>query len=71
MHLSDILLFIPNKLIRIYTDYKDTQKWREFYAKLDRNAEGRFDMKQHRKDVYNQQKKIHKKNVDLKGDRKT
>jgi hypothetical protein len=34
-----------------WNEYKENQKWKAFYARLDRNKEGRFTKNQYMKDI--------------------
>jgi len=47
-----------------WADYKAEQKRRELYARLDRNAEGKFNMKEHRKQIDAAKKKRMKDRAD-------
>jgi hypothetical protein len=57
-------------LLSLWNQYLENKKWRAFYAKLDRNAEGRFSQKKYirqlNKKVKEEHKKIHDKQQDVK-----
>lgn len=53
-----------------WADYKAEQKRRELYARLDRNAAGRFSMKEHLKNIDASKKKIRKERADKQKDAK-
>lgn len=51
-------------ILKWWGDYKAEQKRRELYARLDRNGEGKFSMKEHRKQIEESKKKIRKNNAE-------
>lgn len=50
-------MWIPKCILTWWENYKAEQKRRELYARLDRNAAGKFSMKDHRKQINESQKK--------------
>lgn len=61
---------IPKFILDWWENYKADQKRKELYARLDRNAEGRFNMKDHRKQVEASKKKARKNKADMQKDLK-
>ena len=38
-------------ILNIWKEHQENKKWQEFYAKLDRNKEGKFSQKKYLKDL--------------------
>jgi len=61
---------IPKFILDWWETYKAEKKRKELYARLDRNASGKFDMKEHRKQIVESKKKMQKKKADIQKDLK-
>lgn len=55
-------------LLSLWNQYLENKKWRAFYAKLDRNGEGRFSQKKYIRQLNKTVKAEHKKIVDKQQD---
>lgn len=63
-------MWVPQFALNWWKKYQEDEYFRELYARLDRNGEGRYNHKQHLKDLEAQKKAIQKKNREAQKDRK-
>lgn len=50
-------MWIPAFILNWWKRYQETKKRNELYARLDRNGEGKFNMKDHRKQIESAKRK--------------